>query len=87
MPGVVALVTYRQRGALSGRLRRDRRLDRPLTSADALFRIASMTKAITSSQPCSSSSKAARLDDPVANYLPEFANLKVIESFDAATGA
>src|SRR5260370_20356933 len=27
------------------------------------------------------------LDDPVEKYLPEFANLKVFESFDTATGA
>ena len=27
------------------------------------------------------------LDDPVENYLPEFANLKVFKSFDAPTGA
>jgi Beta-lactamase len=56
--------------------------------ADALFRIASMTKAITSVAAMQLIEQGRfGLDDPVEKYPPEFAGLKVFESFDAATGA
>jgi CubicO group peptidase (beta-lactamase class C family) len=56
-------------------------------TADALFRIASMTKAITSTAAMQLI-EAGRfgLDDPVEKYLPAFAHLSVFDSFDAATG-
>ncbi len=55
---------------------------------DAMFRIASMTKAITSIAAMQLvEQKRFTLDDPVEKYLPQFANLKVFESFDQATGA
>ena len=54
-------------------------------AVDSMFRIASMTKAVTSSPRCSSSSKGKLgLDDPVDKYLPEMRKLPVFESFDAA---
>jgi methyl acetate hydrolase len=60
---------------------------RPL-KLDALFRIASMTKAITSTAAMQLVEQGRfAVEDPVAKYLPEFAKLSVIESFDAATGA
>src|SRR5262249_38432222 len=88
VPGVVALVTDRRRvlyqGAFSGA---DVSTGRALT-ADALFRIASMTTPITSMAAMQLIEQGRfGLDDPVEKYLPEFANLKVFESFDAATGA
>ena len=59
---------------------------RPLT-ADALFRIASMTKAITSLALMQLIEQGRiGLDDPAEKYLPELAELKVFESFDATTG-
>src|SRR4029434_6635855 len=60
---------------------------RPMT-ADAIFRIASMTKPVTSvaAMQLYEHSRFA-LDDPAEKYLPELANLMVIESFDPATGA
>ncbi len=59
---------------------------RPL-KLDALFRIASMTKAITSTAAMQLIEQGRfALEDPVAKYLPEFARLSVFESFDAATG-
>lgn len=53
---------------------------------DAIFRIASMTKAVTSValMQLVEEGKVA-LDDPVAKYFPEFANPMVFESFDPAT--
>src|SRR5215472_15828239 len=71
VPGVVALVIDRGRAL----------------AADALFRIASMTKPITSTAAMQLVELGRfALDDPVEKYLPEFANLKVFESFDAVTG-
>jgi len=60
---------------------------RPL-KVDALFRIASMTKAVTSTAAMQLVEQGRfAIEDPVAKYLPEFAKLSVFESFDAATGA
>ena len=88
VPGVVALVTDRQRVLYQGAFGvADVSTGRALT-ADALFRIASMTKPITSTAAMQLIEQGRfGLDDPVEKYLPEFANLKVFESFDAATGA
>lgn len=61
--------------------------ERPMT-ADALFRIASMTKAVTSVAAMQLYEQGRfALDDPAERYLPELANLKVFEAFDHATGA
>jgi len=60
---------------------------RPL-KLDALFRIASMTKAITSTAAMQLVEQGRfAIEDPVEKYLPEFAKLSVFESFDGATGA
>ena len=59
---------------------------RPL-AADTLFRIASMTKAITSLALMQLVEQGRiALDDPGEKYLPELARLQVIEAFDARTG-
>lgn len=87
VPGVVALVVDRQRVLYQGAFGvADVATGRPLAT-DSLFRIASMTKAITSAAAMQLIEQGRfGLDDPVEKYLPEFANLKVIESFDPATG-
>ena len=60
---------------------------RPL-QLDALFRIASMTKAITSVAAMQLIEQGRLgLDDPAEKYLPQRAKPPVFESFDAATGA
>ena len=60
---------------------------RPLR-LDSLFRIASMTKAITSTAAMQLvEQNRIAIEDPVEKYLPEFAKLSVFESFDGATGA
>jgi CubicO group peptidase (beta-lactamase class C family) len=60
---------------------------RPL-KVDALFGIASMTKAITSTAAMQLVEQGRfAIEDPVEKYLPEFAKLSVFESFDAAAGA
>jgi methyl acetate hydrolase len=59
---------------------------RPLRP-DALFRIASMTKAVTSTAAMQLVEQGRfAIEDPVAKYLPEFASVSVFESFDPANG-
>ena len=88
VPGVVALVTDRERVLYHGAFGvADVATGRPLT-ADALFRIASMTKPITSLALMQLVEQGRLgLDDPAEKFLPELAGLKVFDSFDAATGA
>jgi CubicO group peptidase (beta-lactamase class C family) len=87
VPGVVALVTNRERVLYQGAFGvADVSTGRAL-QADALFRIASMTKPVTSLALMQLIEQGRiGLDDPVEKYLPELANPKVFESFDAATG-
>src|SRR5690349_23656704 len=87
VPGVVALVTDRDRVLYQNAFGvADVATGRPLSS-DALFRIASMTKPITSTALMQLIEQGRiGLDDPAEKYLPELVGLKVIESFDAKTG-
>ena len=88
IPGVVAIVTDRNGVIYHGAFGlADAASGRPL-AADAIFRIASMTKPITSLAAMQLIEEGrVALDDPATKYLPEFANLKIFESFDAGTGA
>lgn len=88
VPGVVALVVDRDRVLYQGAFGvADVATGRPLT-ADALFRIASMTKAITSAALMQLVEQGRLgLDGPAEKYLPELVDLKVFDSFDAASGA
>jgi methyl acetate hydrolase len=87
VPGVVALITDRERVLYQSAFGvADVATGRSLTS-DALFRIASMTKPVTSVALMQLVEQGRiALDDPAEKYLPELAGLKVIESFDATTG-
>ena len=88
VPGVVAIAADRTGVIYQGAFgAADAPTRRPMT-ADAMFRIASMTKAVTSAAAMQLvEAGRLRLDDPAAKYLPELANPKVIERFDARTGA
>ncbi len=88
VPGVVALVTDREGVLYQGAFGvADVATGRPLAS-DALFRIASMTKPVTSVALMQLVEQGRiGLDDVAERYLPELAELKVVESFDPATGA
>jgi CubicO group peptidase (beta-lactamase class C family) len=88
VPGVVALVTDRERVLYQGAFGvADVATGRPLAT-DALFRIASMTKPVTSVALMQLVEQGRiGLDDPAGKYLPELIDLKVFESFDPATGA
>jgi len=87
VPGVVALVVDRE-GVLyegtAGKVDVARRADMP---ANAIFRIASMTKPITSVAIMMLVEEGKlSLDDPVSKYLPDFENRQVISTFNAADG-
>jgi len=87
VPGVVALITDREHVLYQNAFGvADVASGRPLAQ-DALFRIASMTKPVTSVALMQLVEQGkVGLDDPASKYLPELAELKVIESFDAKTG-
>jgi CubicO group peptidase (beta-lactamase class C family) len=87
VPGVVALITDRERVLYQGAFGvADVTTGRSL-APDALFRIASMTKPVTSVALMQLIEQGKlTLDDPAEKYLPELANQQVIENFDAATG-
>ena len=86
--GVVAMATDRNRVFYQGAFGlADIDDARPL-KLDALFRIASMTKAITSVAAMQLVEQGRfGLDDPAEKWLPQLAKLSVFESFDAASGA
>src|SRR5215813_12598687 len=83
VPGVVALITDRERVLYQSAFGvADVATERRVT-IDALFRIASMTKPVTSVALMQLVEQGRLgLDDPAEKYLPELAGLKVFESFD-----
>ncbi|MGH6739584.1 MAG: serine hydrolase domain-containing protein [Bradyrhizobium sp.] len=87
VPGVVALITDREHVLYQGAFGvADVSTGRPLKT-DALFRIASMTKPVTTVALMQLVEQGRiGLDDAAEKYLPQLAGLKVIESFDAKTG-
>ena len=87
VPGVVALITDRKGVIYQGAFGvADVSTGRPL-AANSLFRIASMTKAVTSAALMQLVEQGRiGLDDPAEKYLPELGGLKVLEKFDPATG-
>jgi len=87
VPGVVALVTNRERVLYLGAFGVTDLGTKQALTTDALFRIASMTKPVTSLALMQLVAQGKlKLDDPADKYLPELTGLKVIDSFDAASG-
>jgi CubicO group peptidase (beta-lactamase class C family) len=88
VPGFVVIAATRDRILYQGVFgKAETGRQRPMT-ADALFRIASMTKPVTSVAALQLYEQGRfALDDPAEKYLPELANLMVFESFDNATRA
>lgn len=89
VPGIVAMAATLDGRVLYQRAfgKADLGRDRAMTM-DALFRIASMTKPVTSVAALQLyEQRRFALDDPAEKHLPELADLKVFETFDLATGA
>ncbi|HWE98367.1 MAG TPA: serine hydrolase domain-containing protein [Caulobacteraceae bacterium] len=80
LSGAVTLVWRRgEILAFEAQGRRDIAADLPMTR-DTIFRIASMTKPVTSVAALMLMEEGAfRLDDPIARYAPEFANMMVLK--------
>src|SRR3954451_3339703 len=87
VPGVVALITDRKGVTYEGAFGvADVSTGRPL-AADSLFRIASMTKPVTSAALMQLVEQGRiGLDDSAEKYLPELAALEVLEKSDPAPG-
>ena len=79
VPGAVALIARKgEVGYLKSFGMRDIENNQPMTN-DAIFRIASMTKAITTLGVMILYEQGLfKLDDPISNYIPEFRNMKTI---------
>ena len=88
VPGVVAMVTDRRGIVYQGAFGvADIESKRPMT-LDTVFRIASMTKPVTSLAAMQLVEQGRlSLDDPAAKHLPQLADLKVFETFDARSGS
>src|SRR5262245_49303067 len=88
IPGVVAMATDRRGTVYQGAFGvAEVGMGRPMT-VDTVFRIASMTKPVTSLAVMQLVEQGRlRLDDPAEKYAPQLANLQVFDTFDAKTGA
>jgi methyl acetate hydrolase len=86
IPGVVALAVDVDRVVYTGAFgQQDVAASKPM-AADSIFRIASMTKPVTSVAVMMLVQEGdIGLDDPIAQYLPAFEDQQVIENFDPAT--
>lgn len=85
IPGIVALVVDADGVVYTGAFGRQNVAAGVPMAADSIFRIASMTKPVTSVAVMMLVQEGdIGLDDPVAQYLPAFEDLKVIENFNPA---
>ena len=85
VPGVVAMAATREGPVYQGAFGRRALPDGAAMTADTVFWIASMTKAITSTAAMQLVEQGKlTLDGPIAGVLPELAAPQVLEGFDAA---
>src|SRR5438270_13220237 len=83
IPGVVAMVATRDGPVYQGAFGRRALPDGPAMTADVVFWIASMTKAITSTAAMQLVEQGKlSLDRPIAEVLPELGSPQVLEGFD-----
>ena len=87
IPAAVAMVATAEKTTYTGAFgKRDSAAVADL-SPDSIFRIASMTKAVTSVAAMQLVEQGKlTLDEPVARHLPELSGLEVLEGFDKNTG-
>jgi CubicO group peptidase (beta-lactamase class C family) len=85
IPVVVAMVATPDKVTYSGAFGKRDAASGIDVKPDSIFRIASMTKAITTAAAMQLVEQGkVGLQDPVSKYLPELAKLNVIQGFDAA---
>src|SRR5437868_2375035 len=85
IPGVVAIVANKDRILYQGAFGlQDVRQKKPMQK-DSIFRMASMTKPVTSTAVMMLKEQGnLNLDDPVSKFLPSFKNREVIANFNPA---
>ncbi len=85
-PGVVAMATNRNANIYEGAAgKRELGKDQPMTT-DTVIAIFSTTKAITGTALMQLVEEGkVRLDDPVKKYVPEVAEIQVLDGFDASS--
>ena len=82
IPGLVALVARNGKIVYHAAKGKADAVDGKGMSKDAIFRIASQTKAITSTAVMMLWEEGKfRLDDPISNWIPEFKNPQVLQNF------
>ena len=87
IPGVVAVVVNRQGTLYSGAFGKQNTTRNIPLATGSIFRIASMTKAVTSVATMMMVEQGKlKLDDDVAMYLPAFKSMQVLTSYDEKAG-
>ena len=87
VPGIVAMVAVGDHVTYKGAAGKQDSIKNSPVTVDSIFRIASMTKPITSVTVMRLvESRRVKLDEPAATYLPELSQVRVLEEFDAGTG-
>jgi methyl acetate hydrolase len=87
VPGVVAIVASKNQILYHNALGLQDVANKKPMQKDSIFRIASMTKPVTSAAIMLLIEQGKlKLDDPVSKYLPEFAGREVVATFNAADG-
>jgi len=88
VPGVVAIVATKDQILYHNAFGLRDVANRKPMQKDSIFRIASMTKPVTTAAIMLLQEQGKlRVDDPVSKYLPEFKDREVISSFNAADGS
>jgi methyl acetate hydrolase len=87
VPGVVAVVVNKEGVLYSGAFGKQNTAKDVALATDSIFRIASMTKAVTSVAAMMMIEQGKmKLDDDVASYLPAFKSMKVLTAYDEKAG-
>lgn len=87
LPGIVAMVAVADHVIYQGASGKQDTIKNIPMSVDSIFRIASMTKPVTSVGVMQLvESGRVKLDEPAATYLPELSQVQVLEEFDAGAG-
>lgn len=87
IPAAVAMVATAGKTTYTGAFGKRDSASGVDVTPDSIFRIASMTKAITSTAAMQLVERGTlELDEPVSKHLPELAGLRVLEGFDKSTG-
>jgi len=88
VPGIVTLIVNREGVLYEGAAGKQDVARGVVMPVDAIFRIASMTKPVTSvAIMMLVESGKLELDDPVSKYLPDFRDRAVISNFNSADGS